>query len=148
MITLSPLIKLASIVLMMILTSFVWYTIFQAAAPEKPYDASQPSPRNHLVDENGDDGCWLYLSNYVILRNQLPTLYAMICNQIYAKNYELTGLLDREGEIIDGPGGTGNTTSFSVQLWPSSTILDVSVSVTNQTNRYYDISITKRQPKS
>jgi hypothetical protein len=88
-----------------------------------------------------DDATFMDISNQNQLYTVTPDLASDIINQVYAKQYEETKLVDRFGTIEGGVSKKNNTISFDVHFIESNTRSHVVVTVKNEATKEFDITV-------
>ena len=88
-----------------------------------------------------DDATFMDITNQDELYNIIPDMASDIINQMYAKHYEKSKVIDRFGTIEGGVSRKNNTYAFDVRFIESDIKRHVVVTVKNEATKEFDITV-------
>lgn len=140
----SFILRVVLLVFLVLINLWLIVGIQQRAAENNLTLGEEESPRSLALSEEGDDISYLVLDNPGALADDFfRDSYDGVLNQVYAENYKLNGLIERNGTVTKYSKKSSQLYTFSIRLIPSNNVVDVDVTVNDLANNYYVVNVKK-----
>lgn len=105
--------------------------IYRSSLIHKTQTPPESTGLSESLDEVEDDTTFMNVENQIVLYEEMPDIATSVINQLYAKQYEESGVLNRYAIIEDDVSRVGNKYMFTIRFYESNATKQVTITVNN-----------------